>query len=167
MGIPRWARQRQPAGGPRTPATLPRHARPCTSPRPRTSTPHLLVQMHGHRDPARSTSLLLVQRAAASKARQVKSSWKGARRRGGPEFVFVFCARPGKLFLASTSAPCRCDGGVRGASGLCRGTCGARAAFTRVLLSVPRVWQRPDPGLDSWSGDAGCRFPARAAHMAW
>ena len=158
MGIPRWARQRQPAGGPLTPATLPCHARLCTSPRPRTSTPHLLVQMHGHRDPARSTACLCKEQ---QHRRPVKSKVRGKAQEEGGLPEFVFCAGPGKLFLASTSAPCRCDGSVRAASGLCRGTCGARAAFTRVLLSVPRVWQRPDPGLDSWSGDAGSRLEQR------
>ena len=82
------------------------------------------------------------------------------RRRRNPRNLF-FALGQESFFLASTSAPCRCDGGVRAASGLCRGTCGARAAFTRVLLSVPRVWERSDPGLVSWIGDAGSGFEQR------
>ena len=130
---------------------------------------HLPAPAHLNAAPAcpnaRSPGSCTEHKLACAKSSSIEgpSSQKFVERRkkkkGVPEFVF--CAGPGKLFLASTSAPCRCDGGVRAASGLCRGTCGARAAFTRVLLSVPRVWERPDPGLVSWIGDAGSGFEQR------
>ena len=162
MGIPRWARQRQPAGDPRTPATLPRHARLCTSPRPRTSTPHLLVQMHGHRDPARSTSLL-VQRAAASKARQVKSSWKGARRRRSARICFLRWAR--KAFFSfherTMQVRWRRARGQRPVPGHVWSSCSLHASF--VIRAASMGASGPRLGFMDW----GRRFRVRAAHMAW
>ena len=157
VGIPRWARQRQPAGDPRTPATLPHHARLQTSPRPRPSPPHLLNEMHSHRDPCEEehTPALMPSKEQSNNARQ----------KFVPEPQFVFCARTEELFFSFHERTMQVRGrrgrGQRQVPGNERSSCSLHASFVIRAASVAASRRRL--GFMEW----GRRFRAGAAHMAW